>query len=221
MTVDVDALAREPKEHQIKCWPEPFQAMLEGRKTAEFRLNDRDYRVGDVLWIREWCPEAGAYTDRSLTRRISHVLSSGFGLPEGYAMLSLDPEFARLLTEHVESERNNPWKAVVVAEACNTFTYDPTDTPLEMLRKAIQWNQDVALDPKASKEAARLTADAREQGRREGLEESAEVADRDAQHLDDYADTDPQAVKAFVSGCKHTAERIATAIRARKDARND
>lgn len=75
--------------HNVKCWPEVFGEMLAGRKTAEFRLNDRDYQVGDGLLIREWCPDKRTYTHREIERQITHVLKDSFGVPKGYAMLSL------------------------------------------------------------------------------------------------------------------------------------
>ena len=79
-----------PKVHSLKCWPDPFGAMERGEKTAEFRLNDRDFREGDILILREWCPVSGEYTGQELRRTITHVLDAGFGLPDGYAMLSLN-----------------------------------------------------------------------------------------------------------------------------------
>lgn len=77
------------KCHHIKCWPDVFEEMRAGRKTAEFRYNDRDYQVGDTLLIREWDTATAAYTHREITRAITHVLQGGFGVPAGYAMLSL------------------------------------------------------------------------------------------------------------------------------------
>ena len=32
--------------HQLKSWPEFFEPVLRGEKTAELRLNDRNYHVG-------------------------------------------------------------------------------------------------------------------------------------------------------------------------------
>lgn len=75
--------------HSIKCWPEVFEEMLAGRKTAEFRLNDRDYQSGDGLLIREWCPDRKEYTHREIERTVTHVLKDAYGVPKGYAMLSL------------------------------------------------------------------------------------------------------------------------------------
>lgn len=77
------------KVHNLKCWPEPFEALRTWKKTAEFRKNDRDFKVGDRLAIDEWCPVQERYTGRQIGRHITHILSEGFGMPEGYAMLSL------------------------------------------------------------------------------------------------------------------------------------
>lgn len=74
--------------HRIKAWPGPFADVLSGAKRAEVRINDRNYQVGDVLVIREFKPESETYTGRSLDRIVSHV-QTGFGLPDGVVVLSL------------------------------------------------------------------------------------------------------------------------------------
>lgn len=89
----------ELRAHHIKCWPEAFEEIRARRKTAEFRLNDRDYRAGDTLLIREWDPDRKEYTHRELSRTISHVLKDGFGMPTGYAMLSLTESTTPLSTD--------------------------------------------------------------------------------------------------------------------------
>ena len=89
--ISFPASSREAKIHVLKCWPEPFEAVLSGRKTAEFRLNDRDFRVGDSILLNEWHPTTGVYTGRGCLRVITHVLDSGYGMPDGFAMLSLEP----------------------------------------------------------------------------------------------------------------------------------
>lgn len=48
--------------HELKCWPKFFEAIRDGSKTFEIRKDDRDYRVGDMLVLREWNPLTEAYT---------------------------------------------------------------------------------------------------------------------------------------------------------------
>ena len=73
--------------HDLKIKPEHFYNILMGIKTAELRLNDRDYRVGDILCLREYVD--GNYTCYRIFRRISHVLDDEEYLQPGYVMLSL------------------------------------------------------------------------------------------------------------------------------------
>lgn len=39
--------------HELKCQEKYFEAALNEGKTAEFRLNDRDYKQGDVMVLNE------------------------------------------------------------------------------------------------------------------------------------------------------------------------
>jgi len=45
------------RTHELKTWPKFFQAIWDGRKTFEVRVDDRGFREGDVLDLREWDPE--------------------------------------------------------------------------------------------------------------------------------------------------------------------
>ena len=78
------------REHELKVWPEFFEALVDGRKTFEWRRDDRDYQVGDVLYLREWS-EAKGYSGRSIRRSVSYVLSGHFGVPLEYVVLALAP----------------------------------------------------------------------------------------------------------------------------------
>lgn len=42
------------KIHELKILPEYFDAVISGRKRFEIRKNDRDYKVGDQLILKEW-----------------------------------------------------------------------------------------------------------------------------------------------------------------------
>lgn len=76
--------------HQLKVWPEYFDALWDGRKSFEFRDNDRGFEVGDLLDLRGWDPKAADYTGDMLLRRVTFLLQGpAFGLPEGKVILSL------------------------------------------------------------------------------------------------------------------------------------
>lgn len=88
---------RAPKVHELKCAVDPYREVDRGRKLFEYRKNDRDFQVGDVLDLREFArrdivdtPEAALYTGARLRRLVTYVLKGpDFGVPEGFAVLSL------------------------------------------------------------------------------------------------------------------------------------
>lgn len=45
--------------HVLKCHPHFFAAIVEGKKTFEIRRDDRKYRVGDTMTLREYDPSFG------------------------------------------------------------------------------------------------------------------------------------------------------------------
>jgi hypothetical protein len=77
--------------HELKTWPEYFQEVENGNKTFELRKNDRDYKVGNILILREWCPKNAEYSGRIIKRGIKYVLkdAEAFGLRDGYVILGL------------------------------------------------------------------------------------------------------------------------------------
>lgn len=68
--------------HELKCWPEYFKATARGQKEFDVRKNDRDYRVGDVVTLREWDPDTKQYTGLVVTKFITFVLQ-GDAVVEG------------------------------------------------------------------------------------------------------------------------------------------
>lgn len=67
-----------PKTIELKIWPELFQAVTEDRKTWEVReRQDRDFRVGDRLVLREWDPATAEYTGAQAAFWITYVLDLG------------------------------------------------------------------------------------------------------------------------------------------------
>lgn len=65
------------KTHSLKTWPEYFEAILCGRKRFELRKNDRNYRVGDTLLLKEWDPNKKAFSGLWVRGVVTYILNSG------------------------------------------------------------------------------------------------------------------------------------------------
>ncbi len=88
--------------HVLKTWPEVFRDVWDAKKTFEFRKDDRGFRVGDTLTLREWNPEIEAYTGYSLDVYVSYLLRGGqFGLPEGYVIMQISVASKNLPAEQL------------------------------------------------------------------------------------------------------------------------
>jgi len=77
------------KEHELKTWPEDFEAIWSGKKNFEVRVNDRHFKVGDGLRLREWHPGYKIYTGREYIKKITYMLQGSFGLPDGLCVMQL------------------------------------------------------------------------------------------------------------------------------------
>ena len=62
--------------HELKTWPEYFQEVFMGHKPFEVRLNDRDYKKGDTLILKEYDPVNETFSGRQLARGVSYVLEA-------------------------------------------------------------------------------------------------------------------------------------------------
>src|SRR4030042_2230834 len=79
------------KIHELKTWPISFDAILCGSKTFDIRRNDRDFRVGDTLELREYYPQLGEYSGKVLRCEVGFVLDGGqFGLEAGFVCMSIN-----------------------------------------------------------------------------------------------------------------------------------
>lgn len=74
--------------HTLKTDSKHFQAVLSGLKKFEYRLNDRGYELGDQLTLNE-IDENKLYTGRSCKVHVSYILKKGYGLPDGYCIMSI------------------------------------------------------------------------------------------------------------------------------------
>ena len=84
--------------HELKTHPPFFSMLYCGSKNFEVRKDDRGFKLGDELLLKEFIPKGfnenglndDIYTGRILHRRIDYILKGGqFGIEPGYVVLSI------------------------------------------------------------------------------------------------------------------------------------
>lgn len=78
--------------HQLKIWPEFYQAIVEGAKTYEVREGtDRLYQAGDTVTFKEFDVNTDdGFTGRECEARITYVTPPGtFGLPPNVTVFGI------------------------------------------------------------------------------------------------------------------------------------
>lgn len=75
--------------HNLKIVPEFFSLIVSGQKTCEVRYNDREYREGDILLLREYDYWNRSYTGRSILCRVTHILDSPVYCKHGFVVMSI------------------------------------------------------------------------------------------------------------------------------------
>ncbi|EYT96280.1 ASCH/PUA domain-containing protein [Enterococcus mundtii] len=72
--------------HELKILPEYFEAVTSGRKRFEIRKNDRDYKVGDLLYLREW--NADEFTGDSYKAEVTYI--TDYEQKDGYVVMGIE-----------------------------------------------------------------------------------------------------------------------------------
>lgn len=74
--------------HELKTTQPYFDDVFMGRKTFDVRKNDRGFKVGDIIILKEW--NGSEFTGKSLARNVRYVLSGGqFGIESGYVVMDI------------------------------------------------------------------------------------------------------------------------------------
>lgn len=78
-------------EHRLKTWPDSFQSVWDEVKAYELRKNDRDFQVGDILFLQEYDPQQMRYEGRWIRAEVTYMTRPGDfpGLEEGNVIMSL------------------------------------------------------------------------------------------------------------------------------------
>lgn len=77
------------QHHHLKTETAYYQAVEQGTKKFELRLNDRDFQIGDMIYLEETVN--GIYTGRKLIpMEIRYILYGGgkYGLEVGYCIIN-------------------------------------------------------------------------------------------------------------------------------------
>lgn len=78
-----------PNIHDLKTWPLYYRAVRDGTKTFELRRNDREYRVGDLLILKEWEPEGEFYTGYVTVAVVTCIVDNPTFLAPGYVAMGI------------------------------------------------------------------------------------------------------------------------------------
>jgi hypothetical protein len=76
------------KLHDLKTINPFFDEVYSGRKLDEIRFNDRDFRKGDLLMLREYDPIL-KFTGKFILAKVTYILTEFEGLTKGYCAMSL------------------------------------------------------------------------------------------------------------------------------------
>lgn len=77
--------------HELKIQSNCFEEVVLGNKRAEVRRDDRNFKVGDILILKEvfYCRETVVATGREVSVEVTHKTEGGkFGIKSGFCVLS-------------------------------------------------------------------------------------------------------------------------------------
>lgn len=107
--------------HDLKLWPEFFDAVVSGCKTFEVRDNDRGFENGDILHLQEYEPDCGHYTGAECWMRVVYVCAIpmtddmvGMSIEpltteaEAYTDLAADPAYQAECDEWMNAPMGRP-----------------------------------------------------------------------------------------------------------------
>jgi hypothetical protein len=79
------------KTHELKCWPEYFDAVESNLKPFEIRKNDRGFRQHDLLRLREWLPHTEQYSGRECRVIVVAMWENVPGLQPEHCAMTVAP----------------------------------------------------------------------------------------------------------------------------------
>lgn len=88
-------------QHNLKTVQPYFSEVEKGNKTFEFRKNDRNFQVGDEVFLQEFEPRDTSYSGKELRGTIKYILKDFEGIQDGFCILSIE------ITQRIKRQ---PWQ---------------------------------------------------------------------------------------------------------------
>lgn len=75
--------------HELKTWPEYFTLIMTDQKPFEVRRDDRDFRINDFLWLREFDPRKRHYTGAEQMVIVTYVMREEEFVKPGFCIMGI------------------------------------------------------------------------------------------------------------------------------------
>ena len=75
-------------QHNLKIFPQYFEAIKCGEKTFEVRKKDRNYQVGDYLILKEW--DGMTCSGREITAKVTYILDDPLYCKSNMVIMAID-----------------------------------------------------------------------------------------------------------------------------------
>lgn len=159
--------------HELKITSIPFMAILDGTKTHEYRKNDRQFKVGDYLRLREFipCPECngtgriwdsgdkmdccycndvfGTYTGAEISTVITYITDCAvYGGPEGFVCLSIDVAIPEKLNIEINNKKlSRAIRAIIPhLNSCKECYMNGNSEAYGLCNDCLSYATDIAID---------------------------------------------------------------------------
>jgi hypothetical protein len=94
------------RTHELKSWSRFFRAIVTGERSHELRRNDRDFRVRDRVYLREYDPDSDTYSGASCQAVITSMTSRD--APCAVSDQGLNPDFCILSIRILAASVDDP-----------------------------------------------------------------------------------------------------------------
>ena len=61
--------------HELKTIPKYFKEVYNQNKRFEFRLNDRNFKINDILVLKEFNPKTKVYSGSEVIVKVTYIMS--------------------------------------------------------------------------------------------------------------------------------------------------